>query len=149
MSQLFAGKKIVVPFDFSADSEAVVRQVLEWSDKSTEIFVVTVLAPIDSVPVAAGTMMEVVDDAERIQSTIDDIRSRFKDPRLGVEVCAGDPTTEIVEYIDRVSADMAVMPTHGRSGIRRLAMGSVAEKVVRLASCTVLVVRGTDLTKAS
>ena len=51
------------------------------------------------------------------------------------------PAQEIVEYAREIHADVVVIGTHGRSGVSRLLMGSVAENVVRNAPCPVLVVR--------
>jgi nucleotide-binding universal stress UspA family protein len=53
----------------------------------------------------------------------------------------GDPATEIVRYARDSAADLIVMGTHGRTGLERLLMGSVAEKVMRDAACSVLVVK--------
>ena len=51
------------------------------------------------------------------------------------------PAEEIVALATEVGADVIVVGTHGRRGVRRLVLGSVAESVVRLADCAVLVVR--------
>jgi nucleotide-binding universal stress UspA family protein len=53
----------------------------------------------------------------------------------------GDPATEIVRYANDERVDLIVMGTHGRTGVERLLMGSVAEKVMRDAPCSVLVVK--------
>jgi nucleotide-binding universal stress UspA family protein len=53
----------------------------------------------------------------------------------------GDPAREIVEYAAKAGMDLIVMGTHGRTGLERLLMGSVAEKVMREANCSVLVVK--------
>ena len=53
----------------------------------------------------------------------------------------GDPVTEILEVAEETHADLIVMGTHGRRGIPRLLMGSVAELVVRRANRPVLTVR--------
>ncbi len=53
----------------------------------------------------------------------------------------GDPAAEIVRQAEAEGADMIVMGTHGRTGLRRLLMGSVAEAVVRRAACPVLTVK--------
>ena len=53
----------------------------------------------------------------------------------------GLPAHEIVEYASAIHADLIVMGTHGRTGLAHLLMGSVAEHVVRVASCPVLTVR--------
>jgi len=54
----------------------------------------------------------------------------------------GEPPDEITSYARRVGADFIVIGTHGRTGIRRALLGSVAELVVRRAVCPVLVVPG-------
>jgi nucleotide-binding universal stress UspA family protein len=53
----------------------------------------------------------------------------------------GDPATEIVGYATEAGADVIVLGTHGRTGVDRLVMGSVAERVMRDSSCSVLVVK--------
>jgi nucleotide-binding universal stress UspA family protein len=53
----------------------------------------------------------------------------------------GDPATEISRYAADAGIDVIVIGTHGRTGVDRLVMGSVAEKVMREAPCSVLVVK--------
>jgi nucleotide-binding universal stress UspA family protein len=53
----------------------------------------------------------------------------------------GDPAGEIVRYARDAAVDLVVMGTHGRTGVERLLMGSVAEQVLRDAPCSVLVVK--------
>jgi nucleotide-binding universal stress UspA family protein len=68
---------------------------------------------------------------------------RPTDPRIPVRhvFLEGDPATEIVRYGRDAGIDLIVMGTHGRTGLERLLLGSVAEKVLRDASCSVLVVK--------
>jgi nucleotide-binding universal stress UspA family protein len=53
----------------------------------------------------------------------------------------GDPATVIVETAQEIAADLIVMGTHGRSGLTRFVMGSVAEQVLRRAPCPVMTIR--------
>jgi nucleotide-binding universal stress UspA family protein len=53
----------------------------------------------------------------------------------------GDPATEILHTAGEIHADLIVMGTHGRTGLSRLLMGSVAEQVMRQAPCPVLIVK--------
>jgi nucleotide-binding universal stress UspA family protein len=62
-----------------------------------------------------------------------------------VEVRGGDPAGEIVEHALVHRCDLLVLGTHGRTGLRRLVLGSVAERVVRRAPCPVLAVRPAGL----
>jgi nucleotide-binding universal stress UspA family protein len=69
---------------------------------------------------------------------------RPADPRLEVRhrLAEGDPAEEILRAAEEEGADLIVMGTHGRGGLSRLLMGSVAEAVMRKALCPVLTVRG-------
>lgn len=62
-------------------------------------------------------------------------------PAIIVHVVSGAPVDEIVWLAAHLDADSIVMATHGRRGLKRLLLGSVAERVVRLAGCPVHVVR--------
>ena len=61
---------------------------------------------------------------------------------VNLEIEFGDAGYRIADHAKQLNADLIVMPSHGRSGITRLLIGSVAERVVRLAHCPVLVLRG-------
>jgi len=67
--------------------------------------------------------------------------------RVGAEgeplVLDGDAVASVIRAVEEQKADLLVVGTHGRTGISRLLLGSVAEKLVRLADCSVLVVRQT------
>ena len=64
-------------------------------------------------------------------------------PRIGVHhvFLSGDPAEELLRYAAAESVDLIVLGTHGRTGLERLLMGSVAEKVFRGAACSVMVVK--------
>lgn len=62
-------------------------------------------------------------------------------PNARTELRAGQPAEAIVEFARMMQADLLVIATHGRTGLARALMGSVAEQVVRRAPCPVLVIR--------
>jgi nucleotide-binding universal stress UspA family protein len=70
---------------------------------------------------------------------------RLRDAGLSGEtvIVHGIPFQSIIDTAQDKGADLIVMGTHGRTGLTHALMGSVAEKVVRLAPCPVLVTRGT------
>ena len=72
------------------------------------------------------------------------------DPAVGYEhqLVIGSPATAIVYLAERENVSMIVMPTHGRSGLTRMLMGSVAEEVVRKAKCPVLTVKAAPVFKS-
>ena len=55
---------------------------------------------------------------------------------------SGKPPEAIIQIAEERKADLIVLGSHGRTGVERLLMGSVAERVIVLASCPVLVVKG-------
>ena len=65
-------------------------------------------------------------------------RERYPEIRSVVKV--GDPVSQILDYANTHNVDLIILGTHGRSGLSHLIIGSVAEKVVRIAKCPVLTV---------
>jgi len=67
------------------------------------------------------------------------------DPTVPYEhrLIVGAPASSILYLAEKEGADLIVMPTHGRTGMTRLLMGSVAEEVVRKAKCPVLTIKST------
>lgn len=63
------------------------------------------------------------------------------EPRVEPVVKAGNPIVEIMRFAEQEGADIIVMATHGRTGLRHVMMGSVAERVVRHSSIPVLTVK--------
>ena len=80
-------------------------------------------------------------DRDEIQRMLSEVLP--KDPAVGCEhrLLTGSPARAIVQLAEEEHVDMIVMPTHGRKGLPRLLMGSVAEEVVRKAKCPVLTVK--------
>jgi nucleotide-binding universal stress UspA family protein len=77
---------------------------------------------------------------EALQHLRDLVPASFQGP-WGVEVTTGDPAEAIVRTAQANHADLIVMGTHGRTGLPHVFLGSIAEKVVRLAPCPVLTIR--------
>ncbi len=75
------------------------------------------------------------------KSQLEQIRPLDPGIRVAHILLEGDPATEIVRHARDTNADLIVMGTHGRTGMERLLMGSVAERVMRDAWCSVLVVK--------
>jgi nucleotide-binding universal stress UspA family protein len=70
-------------------------------------------------------------------------QTQARDPQVRIEhlLVEGDPATEILRTAAEVPCDLIVMGTHGRTGLTRLILGSVAEQVLRQAPCPVLTVK--------
>ena len=57
------------------------------------------------------------------------------------EILVGDAGTTVVDRAESLGAELIVVPSHGRSGLTRMLLGSVAERILRLAKCPVLVLK--------
>jgi nucleotide-binding universal stress UspA family protein len=80
---------------------------------------------------------------KRVEALAAEARGQFAG-RLSTHVAAGSAWKQILQVAVDVQADLLVVGTHGRGGVKRMLLGSVAETVVRKASCPVLVVREKD-----
>lgn len=132
---------ILVPVDFSQDSEEAVRCAIGLAQQFQARL--TLLHAI-YVPEAAEVNLAAYLD--KIQSESDQLmaacRKRVEDAGVAVDslVVRGVPSHRITETAQEQQADLIVMGTHGRTGLRHMLIGSVAERVVRHASCPVMVV---------
>jgi nucleotide-binding universal stress UspA family protein len=91
-----------------------------------------------------GSLHGPLGDDERKERLLAALHNRFADMKyrgLQFAVRFGDPGHEIVNFADEAQAGLIVMPSHGRTGFAHILLGSVAERVVRLAPCPVLVLR--------
>ena len=79
---------------------------------------------------------------EHMEGLLKECRKQYD--RVTGDLRTGSPFLEIIGYARDVEADMIVVGTHGRSGLSHMLIGSVAEKVVRKASCPVLTIRHPD-----
>jgi universal stress protein A len=87
--------------------------------------------------------------SERILKMLEDVRPKDSAVAFTHRLTMGDPASEIVRIAGDEKVEMIVIGTHGRSGVSRLLMGSVAEAIVRKSTCPVLVYRETPEKLAS
>jgi nucleotide-binding universal stress UspA family protein len=76
-----------------------------------------------------------------LYNALHDVKPKDDDVRFSHQLAEGKPASAILKLAAEVNAEMIVMGTHGRSGITRMVMGSVAEEVVRKSQCPVLTLR--------
>jgi nucleotide-binding universal stress UspA family protein len=81
-----------------------------------------------------------VAERQRLEKTVTDEDRQMLHAKL-VTVVSSTPSASIVDYATSAKIDLIVMGTHGRGPLAHFMMGSVAERVVRLAPCPVLTVR--------
>ena len=135
-------KIVVVPIDFSNDSFAAMNTALEMVDDPVHLHAVHVLPVLE--PNDPGVIWYNIDDASRSRHAGEALRKELADRgHEGMEVAVrfGDPGHEIARYTEQIAAGLIVVSCHGQSGLKHLLIGSVAERVVRLAHCPVLVLK--------
>jgi nucleotide-binding universal stress UspA family protein len=143
-------RQILAPTDFSEYSKQAVVSAYELAQTlgAKLILLHVVELPVYPVerflPSAGGTTL--LEDLEH-QARLDLARILPKAEDGTVEVrcqtVVGTPYYKIIEVANAEKVDLIVMATHGRTGFSHLVMGSVAERVVRMAPCPVLTIRPT------
>jgi nucleotide-binding universal stress UspA family protein len=138
---------ILVPTDFSEHADHALDYAAELAAQLDAtihlvhaITIATMGVPEIGVAYSAITIESTTKHA---QSELDARAARYRDrvSLAPVRIEVGDARDVIDRAAERVGADLIVMGTHGRRGIRRALLGSVAESVVRSASCPVLTIR--------
>jgi nucleotide-binding universal stress UspA family protein len=135
-------KLVIVPFDFSEEAREAIGTALQLVSSPVEVRVLYAMQDLS--PLEMGEMWTSVDDQVRRKHALQAMREKLTDPQLAqvqLDVVFGDPGHAITHYASDVKADLIVLPSHGRTGIGRLLIGSVAERIVRYAHCPVLVLR--------
>lgn len=139
-------RTVLCPTDFSdvsARAETYAAALARHYDASLHLLHVDppmpVMAPYGEIPVDARLFEEQreVAEAELVKAGE---RARAGGLTVETTMKGGHPAREILALADRAQADMLVIGTHGRGGVEHLLLGSVAEKIMRKASCPVLVV---------
>jgi nucleotide-binding universal stress UspA family protein len=133
---------ILHPTDFSQRSNDAFRLACSLAqDHGARLIVLHV----HEVPTAVYGEFGYIPPAPENEDSIGEQLSRVlpADHRVTVEhhLRSGNPAEEIVCFTENIPCDLIVMGTHGRTGLGRLLMGSVAEQVMRKATCPVLTVK--------
>jgi nucleotide-binding universal stress UspA family protein len=135
-------RTVLQPTDFSAPSEAALELACSLARVHGARLVIVHVAPYE---VTAGGMMAVPMNPGYYQDALDGLQDRVVGPSPGFPVeiglREGAPAEEILRAADDLGADLIVMGSHGRTGLGRLLMGSVAEAVMRRADCPVLLAK--------
>jgi nucleotide-binding universal stress UspA family protein len=124
-------RKALLPLDGSKESEAALPYVAELASRlGMSVTLLQVLA---------------IGDKALAEDYLEKIGAQLKQKGVTVEsrVLFGEAATEIINLADEIHADVVAMSTHGRSGIGRWVLGSVAERVLYEGNTPLLLVRGT------
>ena len=146
-------KLILAPIDFSDSSLEALEIARDLATRyNSEVLL------LHAVPVItddASILSESSDEKSLIEESrrqLDDLANQIKQQGLQARATIGlanDAASEILRAAEAENVDLIVIATHGMTGLRHLAFGSVAEKVVRTASCPVLVLRKSAVTQSS
>ena len=143
-------RRILHPSDFSSASRAAfVRAVADARTQRAELLIVHVLPAVMPLVGDGYVPPKTYDDMERsmrtyAQKQLDKLVAKAKAAGVRARglLLEGTAADAIVRTARSKRADVILMGTHGRSGLARLFMGSVAERVIGTAPCPVLTVRG-------
>jgi universal stress protein A len=153
-------KKILAPIDFSEISMEAMRGAMELAKGiGAEVHLVHMIAPhhhFIPLPLAtnAEQSRELVREAAMLEQAEEELKrikkDEFGDSKNVVTFAeVGHPVQKLLDYAKRNEIDLIMLATHGRTGAEHLVIGSVAEKLVRYAPCSVLVYRRRKPTAAA
>ncbi|WP_404308779.1 universal stress protein [Neorhodopirellula lusitana] len=156
--ELFANTKTLVPIDFSEHSVDAVATAIQITSNEN-VYLVHVVDPAqlygfdDNGGYELGGGLDATHfnwegapekEQQHKDAAIATLRREFADPKYhGVhfDAVVDEPAIGITEYASTNGIGLIVLPSHGRTGVERRIIGSVAERVIRLAHCPVLVLR--------
>ena len=142
-------RKICVPTDFSEHADHALAYGLSIASRyGCEVHVLHVAEDAEDVAEAKAlaestSPVFVTDFLEKLEAEAEaaELEAKLGDVGIVRAFRAGTPADEICRYVDEQGIDLVVIGTHGRTGLERLMMGSVAESLVRKCPCPVLSVR--------
>lgn len=152
---MFPFQKIICPTDFSEASLCGLKMASEMAEKfGSEVMLLYVLTSIQHLPSPHVEAAEITFDTVAYEKRlVEEARAKLTEIAAAhfpegveplIEVRTGQPSEEILGVADEVGADAIFMATHGRTGLKHIVFGSVAERVVSRAPCPVLTVRSCD-----
>ena len=140
---MFPIQTILHPTDFSSHSRYAFQLACSLAkDHGARLIVLHVVAPPPIGAYSNGFLPVAPDeDRQRLEELLHHFQPKDEQVRVEHRLADGDPASEIMRTAQESNCDLIVMGTHGRTGLRRLLMGSVAEEVVRKARCPVLTIK--------
>jgi nucleotide-binding universal stress UspA family protein len=141
-------QKILVPVDFSSHSAEAVRVAADLARRYEASIELVHTFQLQTYAMPEGY---VVPTQEQFDLIVQELQGQLASAkkaaleagalRVETELLQGGPASEILRVAQDDKVDLIVMGTHGRTGVKHLLIGSVAENVVRHAACPVLTVR--------
>jgi nucleotide-binding universal stress UspA family protein len=138
---------ILVPYDFTNFADLAFEKAMEIATKfDSKLTLLTVIgSDIDTGGMSWSRAEEVLGEAEtKTKKELSKIKDSKKGKRedISVEVVRNLSTVDgIISFTEKNSVDLIVMGSHGRSGFKKLVLGSVASGVITKSNCSVLIVK--------
>lgn len=138
---------ILVPVDFSEGTEDVIAEAVDLAGHYDADIRLLHVVDLDTFPhygIAVDPVIEIAEKtAQAARDRLEEIAGEIarEDLPVFISVERGHVASTITEYADDYDVDLIVIGSHGRSGLDRMLLGSVAEKTLRMAHCPVVVVR--------
>ncbi|MBI4632580.1 MAG: universal stress protein [Deltaproteobacteria bacterium] len=149
---MFAPKRILVPTDFSSYSDNALRHAIDMARQyRATVYLLHVIDEHIQQCAAdyclSDTVMteieheSMVTSNDKLHQQVTRVSGNSQDVEIIPYLKRGIPFDEILKEQEEKTIDLIVIASHGRTGIRRILIGSVAEKITRNASCPVMLVR--------
>jgi universal stress protein A len=144
-------RRVLHATDFSRASQRAFGQAVDMAQQNkAELWLLHVLTPVTNYVIGEydtdPTLYARLDESayRDAQAALSALTQRAEKAKIKVtsKLVRGTPQDQILQVAKSSKADMIVIGTHGRTGLSKLFMGSVAGKVVSAATCPVLTVRG-------
>ena len=139
---LFDKNRVLFPTDFSELASVAQEKTLEFVGDPAHLYIVHVLAPLS--PLEPGVLWDNTNDETREQNVKKTFKSKFTRPeyeQVNFDILFGKVSKQIVDYAKEKNINLIVIPAHGNDNLEHFILGSVTERVVRLAHCPVYVWR--------
>jgi universal stress protein A len=139
----FPYRRILAPVEFDETSQAAIDAAARIAAANDGVVFLLHVVPMVVAPTGMPNYVDIYKDQEKIarEKLEGIVQRRPPDVKYELMTRIGDPAHEILSAERHVAADLIVLATHGRKGVKRVLLGSVAEAVLREATCPVLTVR--------
>ncbi len=137
--------KIVLAVDGSEISKNAVKYAIELAKQSKgTVIAIHVIPPIDVMDIETFRPEKILEglkeEGKKILSEVDELAAKA-DVKVQTSIETGIPFEKISAVAETLGCDLIIMGSHGRTGIGKVLIGSVTERVISRATCPVLVVR--------
>ena len=144
---MFKDCPIIVPIDMSPEGKRALDCAKQLTADASHITALHIYVPAPILDPPYSFVYEEVQEA--VERHVHYYCKDYESDGIKWVVETGQsPSDCIVRYAEKVGAGLIVMPSHGRTGVNHMLIGSVAERVVRHARCPVLVLRGMSKAKS-